>query len=160
MTPPRQHRIRPAATALVAALCVGAGGGAAVYAAFSDHGTKTVVRQVTVTGAQPAASVKSALSVHDIYQRTYRAAVEISVSLNQQRSDPFGGSQSAQAQASGWVYDSKGDIVTNQHVVDGASSISVKFWNGATYRARVIGTDPSTDLAVIHVDAPSSLLVP
>ncbi len=160
MTPPRQHRIRPAATALVAALCVGASGGAAVYAAFSDHGTKTVVRQVTVTGAQPAASVRSALSVHEIYQRSYRAAVEITVALSQRSSDPFGGSQSAQAQASGWVYDSKGDIVTNQHVVDGATSISVKFWNGATYKAHVVGSDASTDLAVVRVDAPSSLLSP
>src|SRR5205807_148520 len=55
---------------------------------------------------------------------------------------------------------SNGNIVTNQHVVDGASSISVKFWNGSTYTARVVGTDPSTDLAVIHVDAPSSALSP
>jgi putative serine protease PepD len=45
-------------------------------------------------------------------------------------------------------------------VVDGASSISVRFWNGKTYSARVVGTDKSTDLAVIKVDAPSSQLHP
>src|SRR5918911_1064153 len=71
-----------------------------------------------------------------------------------------GGSQTQRAQGSGFVYDSKGDIVTNQHVVDGATSISVRFWNGKSYDAHVVGTDASTDLAVIRVDAPSSLLQP
>src|SRR5207244_10189696 len=59
-----------------------------------------------------------------------------------------------------FVYGTDGHSITNQHVVDGATSISVKFWNGATYKATVVGTDASTDLAVIKVDAPSSLLVP
>jgi putative serine protease PepD len=58
------------------------------------------------------------------------------------------------------VYDSSGNIVTNQHVVDGATSISVKFWNGATYNAKVVGTDPSTDLAVLKINAPQSVLHP
>jgi S1-C subfamily serine protease len=42
----------------------------------------------------------------------------------------------------------------------GASSITVRFANGATYKARVVGTDPSTDLAVLKVDAPKSVLEP
>src|SRR6185295_6200997 len=49
---------------------------------------------------------------------------------------------------------------TNQHVVDGAQSISVRFANGKTYSAKVVGTDPSTDIAVIKVDAPASALRP
>src|SRR5207244_4127599 len=44
--------------------------------------------------------------------------------------------------------------------VAGASSISVSFWNGVELHATLVGTDPSTDLAVIHVNAPKSLLVP
>src|SRR5205085_3208647 len=139
MTPPRRTRIlRPAA--LAAALCLGAGGGAAVYAAFASNGGSktTVVRQVTVKHSQPAASVASALSVHEIYQRSYRAVVKITVNLTQSSPDPFGGSQTQQAQASGFVYDNTGDIVTNEHVVDGATSVSVKFWNGATYKAHVV----------------------
>ena len=51
-------------------------------------------------------------------------------------------------------------MITNQHVVDGAESVSVKFANGKTYAATVVGTDPSTDLAVIDVDAPASALKP
>ena len=49
-------------------------------------------------------------------------------------------------------------MITNQHVVDGAESVSVKFANGKTYSATVVGADPSTDLAVIDVDAPASAL--
>ena len=68
--------------------------------------------------------------------------------------------RSAQAQGSGFVIDSNGHIVTNEHVVEKADSVSVRFWNGNTYKASVVGTDPSTDLAVIKVDAPSSILTP
>jgi putative serine protease PepD len=146
------------ATALVAGACIGAGGGAATYAALSSGATKTVVRQVTVAGSQPAVS-QSGLSVHEIYSRNYKGVVEITVT-GQSTATPFGGPQSQRAQGSGWVYDSSGRIVTNQHVVAGANSISVKFWNGPTYKATVVGTDPSTDLAVIKVDAPQSLLHP
>jgi len=145
------------AAALVAGACIGAGGGAATYAALSSGGTKTVVRQVTVSDTQPAASA-SALSVHSIYERSHKGVVEITVS--EQSSSPFGGSQSQQAQGSGFVYDTAGHIVTNQHVVNGAQSIKVRFWNGKTYNATLVGADSSTDLAVIKVDAPSSLLSP
>jgi len=143
--------------ALVAGACIGAGGGAATYAALSSGKTKTVVRPVTVSDAQPAASI-SGLSVHAIYERAFRGVVEVSVTS--QQSDPFGGTRSQRAEGSGFVYDSDGHIVTNQHVVDGASSVSVKFWNGKTYTARVVGTDSSTDLAVLQVDAPTSELFP
>jgi putative serine protease PepD len=145
------------AAALVAGACIGAGGGAATYAALSSGGTKTVVRQVTVSDSQPAAS-SSALSVHSIYERTHKGVVEITVS--EQSSSPFGGTRSQQAQGSGFVYDAAGHIVTNQHVVDGAQSIKVRFWNGKTYNATLVGADSSTDLAVIKVDAPASLLSP
>jgi putative serine protease PepD len=142
---------------LLGAACLGAGGGAAVYAASSSGGgTKTVVRQVTVEHSQPA-SQSNALSVNEIYRRAHRGVVDITVSTG---SSPFGGSGSGRAEGSGFVYDSKGDIVTNQHVVDGAQSVTVKFWNGRTYKATVVGTDSSTDLAVIHVNAPASQLHP
>ena len=51
-------------------------------------------------------------------------------------------------------------MITNQHVVDGAQSVKVTFWNGKTYDATVVGTDPSTDVAVLDVDAPASVLEP
>jgi putative serine protease PepD len=150
-------RILTAGAALLGAVLVGAGAGAATYAAFSSS-SKTVVRQVTVADSQPAAAGTS-LSVGQIYNRANKGVVEITVKSAGQ-STPFGGEQSQQAQGSGFVYDASGHIVTNEHVVDGAQSISVKLWNGATYKATLVGSDSSTDLAVIKVDAPSSVLHP
>ena len=145
--------------AFAGALVAAAALGAVTYAALSSRGTKTVVRQVTVTNAQPTANASS-LSVNQIYTQTSKGVVEIAVTTGSASSFPFGGSQAQQAEGSGFVYDDKGDIVTDQHVVAGAQSLSVKFWNGKTYKAHVVGTDASTDLAVIKVDAPASLLVP
>jgi putative serine protease PepD len=135
--------------ALTAATAVGAGAGIAVYAATSGGGTnKTVVREVTVPSARPAVN-QSGLTVSEIYQRSYKGVVEITVTI------PGG-----QAQGSGFVYDSKGDIVTNDHVVDSSSSITVAFPDGSTAPATLVGSDASTDLAVIKVNVPSSKLHP
>jgi putative serine protease PepD len=142
--------------AVVAGALIGAGGGAGIYAAFSS-GNKAIVRQVPVADSQPAAST-SGLSVNAIYKRTYRGVVEVKV--NSQSTDPFGGTRRQSAEGSGFVYDTNGHVITNQHVVDGATSVQVTLWNGKTYNARVVGTDASTDLAVLDVDAPSSVLYP
>jgi putative serine protease PepD len=149
---PRRSRT-PLIASLLAAACVGAGGGALLYSAFGSDGGKTVVRSVTVKDTQPASD--SPLSVNAIYRNNYRGVVEITVTMNS--GSGFG---SAQAEGSGWVYDSNGDIVTNQHVVDGAQSVKVTFWNGKTYDAHVVGTDQTSDLAVIKVDAPASIIHP
>jgi S1-C subfamily serine protease len=138
--------------ALLAVL--GAAGGAAGYALLENDST-TVVRQVSVSDGQPAAA-SSALSVNEIYKRANRGVVEIAVTSSS--NSALGPQQ--RGQGSGFVYDTQGHIVTNEHVVDGATAISVTFWNGAVHKARLIGTDASTDLAVIDVDAPSSLLHP
>src|SRR6476619_867227 len=101
------------AAALAAGALIGAGGGAATYAALSSGNGKTVVRQVTVSDAQPASS-DGTLSVQSIYQLANKGVVEITA---------------GQGQGSGFVYDSEGHIITNDHVVAGTSSVSVKFWN-------------------------------
>jgi putative serine protease PepD len=109
---------------------------------------------VTVENTQPASSA-TPRSVNEIYRQSYRSVVEITVSEPSQS-----GPGTQQAQGSGFVYNANGDIVTNDHVVQGANSISVRFWNGNTYKATLVGADPSTDLAVIKVSAPSSELFP
>src|SRR2546423_4842686 len=114
----------------------------------------------TVDHSQPA-SASSGLSINAIYQRTYQGVVDITVSTTQSFS-PFGGGGggSSQAEGSGFVFDKRGDIITNQHVVDGATSITVKLWNGKSYKAHLVGSDSSTDLAVVRIDVPSSVLHP
>jgi putative serine protease PepD len=144
--------------AVTASLIAAAAIGAASYAAFSSGGSKTVVREVTVAGAQPAAETSS-LSVTDVYNSASKGVVEITVSATSS-SYPFGGDRTQQAQGSGFVYDAQGDVVTNEHVVANANSYSVKLWNGKSYPAKLVGTDASTDLAVLKISAPASVLHP
>ena len=136
---------------LVAALALGIGLGAAAIA-IVDDGTTTVVRQVTVEGSEPIAN--GVLSVGQIYDRVSKAVVEVAATGG----SSIGGQ--SRAQGSGFVYDEAGHIVTNQHVVAGASSISVSLWNGAEFDAKLVGVDPSTDIAVLRIDAPKALLEP
>jgi serine protease Do len=67
--------------------------------------------------------------------------------------------QISQALGSGFVWDSQGHIVTNNHVVANATSVEVKFSDGTILPAKVVGTDVSSDLAVIQVDASKRSLV-
>jgi S1-C subfamily serine protease len=68
--------------------------------------------------------------------------------------------QYSQGLGSGFVWDAQGDIVTNNHVVDGATNIQVTFYDGTTVPATVVGRDPDSDLAVIKVSETSVPLVP
>ena len=148
-----------ATAALVAAAGIGAGGGAATYAALGSDDGGTVVRQVTVESSEPAASTTESLSVSEVYEKAYKGVVEITATAS--RSNGLGqGEQQAQGQGSGFVFDADGHIVTNAHVVEGAEAATVLFWDGSTYDATIVGTDPSTDLAVLKVNAPADLLVP
>ncbi len=151
-----RSRIPMIALILIATLVLGAGAGAVAYSTFGSDST-TVIRSVPVGNSEPAAQT-TPLTVGQVYRDAYRGIVEITVTSDQ--ASPLGGQQQQRAQGSGFVIDSDGHIVTNDHVVDGAKSVSVRFWNGATYKASVVGTDPSTDLGVIKVDAPDSVLHP
>jgi len=77
-------------------------------------------------------------------------------------STSFFGTSTGEVQGSGWVYSENGRdvIITNYHVVDGASDIAVTFSDGNAYAATVTGTDPYSDLAVLSVQAPSSEFIP
>jgi putative serine protease PepD len=152
----QRSRIPMIAMILLGTLALGAGAGAVTYSVAHPSSTKTVVRQVPVQNGQPTAD-SNGLTPGQVYRQTYQGVVEITVSSPQQT--PMG-NQEAQAQGSGFVIDSDGHIVTNEHVVDNADSVSVRFWNGNTYKASVVGSDQSTDLAVIKVDAPQSVLHP
>ncbi|MGD0803152.1 MAG: trypsin-like peptidase domain-containing protein [Candidatus Bathyarchaeia archaeon] len=94
-------------------------------------------------------SPSSSLDLIGLYNRTRDSVVLIDVTL------PAGA-----AQGSGFIYDTTGKIITNNHVVEGASRIMVTFINGTIVNATLVGRDPYSDLAVISVDAPASLLKP
>jgi putative serine protease PepD len=163
---------RRTTAALVAVALASGAGGAAVYglASGGDGGASTTTAvAAAVPAARPAAAVKTSggLSVNEIYRRANPGVVDIKVRQSSSAGpDQFGGpsgngsGQESTAEGSGFVIDGDGHIVTNQHVVDGATSITVTFADGKTASAKVVGTDPSTDVAVIKVDAPRSELHP
>jgi putative serine protease PepD len=147
------HRIAP----IGAALALGGGAGAAIYAATSGPGgSSTVVASVP---AQPA--IQTVASTTSSLNQIYRSAAPgvVDITVNSTDSSGFGGG-SSQAEGSGFVVDTKGDIVTNAHVVAGATSIKVRFQTGKTAKATLVGTDEGTDIAVIKVSADASALHP
>ena len=89
------------------------------------------------------------LILTQLYNMTRRSVVLISVTT-----------PTASGTGSGFVYDTQGRIITNNHVVESATSIQVTFLDGTQLPATLLGTDPYSDMAVIQVDAPSSLLNP
>lgn len=139
---------------LAAALVLGIGLGAAAFATLGPEGG-TVVRQVTVGGSEPAASADG-LTIGQIYARSSKGVVEVAVTSG---GSSFG-DPARRAQGSGFLIDRRGHVVTNHHVVAAGGSIAVTLWNGTTYDAVLVGADPSTDIAVVKIDAPSSALSP
>ena len=87
------------------------------------------------------------------------AYIEADTEARQPQFSPFGapGSRAAGPRpAPGFVIDDEGHIITNAHVVDGATDVRVTLSeDGEVYDAEVLGADPSTDVAVIEVDAPA-----
>jgi len=142
----------------IAATAVAAGGAGAAVVGLSRNNTHTVtVVQPVASGANVSSG---RLSVGEIAKQSSKSVVEI-VAARAGSSSPYPyGSGSQAAEGTGFVYDTNGDIVTNQHVIDGATSVEVTFADGSSYTATVVGSDPSTDLAVVHVNAPASKLVP
>jgi len=118
----------------------------------------------TITGTTTAPVSESSNLVNQIYERDGDGVGFITASGVASESggmDPFGGGGSGTATGSGFVIDTDGHMVTNDHVVSGAESVTVRFGNSDTsYDAEVMGTDPSTDLALLKVDAPADKLNP
>jgi len=148
---------------LVATLALGGGIGAAVYAGLTGGGSPASTSPATVTAPtttiQPAAATTTTSSLNEIYKTATPGVVDITVT--QTSSGGFGfGQEQSQAEGTGFVYDTKGDIITAAHVVSGASAVKVKFKDGKTVSATVVGSDNSTDTAVIKVNVPTSDLHP
>ncbi len=109
-----------------------------------------------------AASGKG-LTINQIYRMDSPGVVDIDVvsQSNAGLGGIFGGgSQQTAAEGAGVVYNTAGDIVTDEHVVAGATSITVNFQDGRHAKATLVGEDASTDTAVIHVNVPASQLHP
>lgn len=94
------------------------------------------------------------ISLVEIFEKSEAGVVRINVKRPATDVRGIGGV------GSGFVYDSQGLIITNDHVVQNAEKITVTFLDGRSYKAQVIGQDLFTDLAVISVNASSDILQP
>ena len=151
-------------------LVAGAGGaGLALAAAWAlggfDGGT-TTIREVSPSPLVAQAgsfNTSRALSINAIYERTSPGVVQVTSTSRRFDVDPFFGfgvERQQRGLGSGFVYDKAGYILTNYHVIRGAERIDVSFSNNDSMKAKVVGTDPSTDLAVLKVDADARALRP
>ena len=139
--------------------------GAWAVGAFDDP--TPVVEAAPIPTQQAGTALQTGstgIDVSAIYRRSGPGVVQItSTSSGRSGVDVFGNpvqGQAQQALGSGFVVDKDGHIVTNYHVVQGASRVEVSFSNQDTVKATIVGTDPSTDLAVLKVDAPARALTP
>jgi S1-C subfamily serine protease len=101
-------------------------------------------------------SSSSSSSLPDVFQKVENSVVQItSTKSNPNEVIILNGVPSTgrrgTALGSGFVYDNQGHIVTNYHVIDGASRADVTFTDGNTYSANVVGKDPNSDLAILQI---------
>jgi len=106
-----------------------------------------------ITLGDVLSSSKSNLSLVELFEKSEEGVVKIQVVRSNIPGD-------AGSVGSGFVYDNLGHIITNAHVVDGASKAIVTFLDGSQYDAEIIGIDKFTDLAVIKVSEKPRLLHP
>ena len=116
----------------------------------SDH--TTVAQAPLATGTKPAAATGN--TVGQVYQEDGQGVAFIeAVQKPTGEATPFGPQSSGgTATGSGILIDDQGHVLTNAHVVDGSSSVTVKFGDGDALDAKVLGVDDSTDVAVLSVN--------
>ena len=117
--------------------------------------TTTVIQQSPLGAAEDTAATQSGLTAREIYKRDAPGVVNVRAQIVQQVDspfDPFGQGPQGVATGSGFVLDKSGHILTNAHVIEGASRVSVQFEDNKTVEAKVEGKDTSTDIALLKVD--------
>jgi S1-C subfamily serine protease len=159
-----------AAALLLAAVAGGAVALAGAKLAGFEEGT-TTIREVIRDSASGQASIASesrpgrGLSIAQIYQRAAPGVVQVTTTSKVEGvPDPFFGfevpDETRRALGSGFVIDKAGFIVTNFHVIEDADTVEVSFSNNDSMEARIVGRDPSTDIALLKVEANARALRP
>lgn len=130
---------RNAITAAVLLLS-GALAGGAVSVSYMDQRLDALERNVELKSNSNVVYINTTQqSLTSLFKQVDQSVVSVTT---------FGGQE---AQGSGFIYSEEGYIVTNEHVVEGADRVEVSFLDGDTREAKIVGTDPYTDLAVLKV---------
>jgi S1-C subfamily serine protease len=130
----------------------------------SGKTTTTLVQQAPFGASDNASDSDSGLTAGDIYKRDAPGVVFVRSQIVQRTQSPFDfglpQEQRGEATGSGFVIDKAGTILTNAHVVNGATSVTVQFENRQCVQAQVLGKDESTDLALLQIDPEGLKLTP
>jgi len=145
LPPPRPVRSVRSRAAVVGGI---SGALMAVIAAFgvvhlTDHDAAPVGSATTAAVATPLST--TTFDVHGVLDKVGNAVVSIDVSQASRRGQVISGA------GSGFIISDEGYVLTNNHVVEGASTITVTFADGTTEAATVVGTDPTHDVAVLRI---------
>jgi S1-C subfamily serine protease len=146
---------------------IGAGAAIGVVEGFdlgSAKTTTTLVQQAPFGATSNANDGDTGLTAGDIYKRDAPGVVFVRSQIVQRTQSPFDfglpQEQQGEATGSGFVVDNSGTILTNAHVVNGATKVTVQFQNRESVAAKVLGKDESTDLALLQIDATGRKLTP
>src|SRR5205809_392477 len=150
---PPPKRFRRGLFAAVAAVTIAGGAGSGALAAtLVDHSTPTTTASTgTTSSSTTSTSTQASTTAEAVYKQVSPGVVTITAVVNSGRG-------SGQATGSGIVLDTKGNILTNAHVIAGAQQIQVTFSDGRTVNATLVGSNSSADLAVIRVSVAASTL--
>jgi S1-C subfamily serine protease len=148
--------------AAIAGGAVAVGGTALLLGVGDDEGSSD--RTVTEAGAESPDEFRSdrPMSLVDVYRESEGGVVQVSTTGSVETRDFFSvpPQEQQRGSGSGFVLDKSGHIVTNFHVIEGASEVEVSVSNGEEMEAAIVGRDPSTDIAVLRVDAETRALSP
>ena len=137
--------------ALIVCIIVSAAVGAGAYAlAISHFGGTSIDKSVTTTNYNLAKATGSELSIQEIIAKNENSVVAIET--ESVSTDSWLGQYVTQGAGSGVIYSEDGYILTNNHVISGASSIKVTLHDGTECNASLVAADSQTDVAVIQID--------
>ena len=151
--------IAPVAALLAAGIVGGLASVAAYEAIDTEPAAAPAATEASTATAEPAASSQSQSSIANVVESALPSVVEVKIEgVSDSETFPGLPAPTIQGLGSGWVFDDQGHVVTNQHVVEGAEKVTVVFEDGTEVSARVVGTDRSTDVAVLELEdaAPDS----
>lgn len=141
--------------------------GAVLVIALVMTGALNIERGASVTANTPGSTQSIQVDAEDttlpevVSAKALPSVVSITTEIQDTSGMMMGGSSSSGSIGSGVVLDTEGHILTNYHVVEGATGIAVTMNDGTNYEAEIVGSDESSDLAVIRlIDADPSALTP
>lgn len=155
----KQKKSHPVLTVVLSTMLgLGAGVGGSYYMINqyknSDEGT-TVVYKSNESGTSSTTSLSgsaTSMTTSEVAAKAAPSVVEILTTSTSTSYGMFGGTYTSQSAGSGVIISTDGYIITNNHVVEGANAIQVTLYDGTVYEAELVGTDETSDIAVLKVE--------